>query len=54
MVDYRFVFKVVDFMLPRPRLKTDPFAELRRDPFAEDRVESLVELGIISVGFRVC
>lgn len=45
-VDYRFVFKVACYMLPKPRLK--------RCPFDEDKAESLKELGIICGGFRVC
>ena len=46
MIDNRFLFRVVDYMLARPRLKSDPFEV--------DRAESLVELGIVSDGFWCC
>ena len=48
MIDERFVFRVVDYMLPRPTPKKEIC------PFDGDRAESLFELGIISLGFRVC
>lgn len=45
-VDYRFVFKVVYFMLPKPRVRVGPFEG--------DRAESLGELGILSDGYFAC
>lgn len=48
MIDERFLVRVADLMLPRPVLKKEV------GPFDDDRAESLSELGVISLGFRVC
>ena len=45
-VDYRFVFRVAFFMLPKPRL--------RDDFLSVDRAESLSELGVIVDGYFAC
>ncbi len=48
MIDRRFVFKVADYMLPKPTPKKE------YGPFDDERAESLKELKIIVEGFRCC
>lgn len=46
MIDERFLFRVADYMLPRPTPKSGSLDD--------DRAETLKELKIITGGFRCC
>lgn len=48
MIDKRFIFRVANYMLPKPTPKKEV------GPFDDDRAESLNELKIITGGFRCC
>lgn len=47
-IDKRFLFKVADYMLPKPTPKKD------EKSFDDDRVESFNELDFITGGFKCC
>lgn len=46
-IDKRFLFKVADYMLPKPTPK-------HGESFDDDRVESFNELDFITGGFKCC
>lgn len=48
MIDERFLFKVADYMLPKPTPKKESKS------LDDDRAETLKELKIITGGFRCC
>lgn len=49
IMDERFVFRVADYMLPRPRSKKD-----NDDFFDDDCAENVYELDFITGGFKCC